>query len=52
MTIGERVTWRGLNREHSGTVVGFYRDCAVVELPNGKRVLLDNKPKENEQTSK
>ena len=44
MTIGERVTWRGLNREHSGTVVGFYRDCAVVELPNGKRVLLYNKP--------
>ena len=44
MTIGERVTWRGLNREHSGTVVGFYRDCAVVELPNGKRVLLDIKP--------
>jgi hypothetical protein len=44
MTIGERVTWRGLNREYSGTVVGFYRDCAVVELPTGKRVLLDNKP--------
>jgi hypothetical protein len=43
MTIGERVTWRGLNREYSGTVVGFYRDCAVVELPTGKRVLLDNK---------
>lgn len=44
MTIGERVTWRGLNREYCGTVVGFYRDCAVVELPTGKRVLLDNKP--------
>ena len=49
MTIGERVTWRGLNREHSGTVVGFYREWAVVELPNGKRVLLDNKPKEEKK---
>lgn len=43
MTIGERVTWRGLDREYCGTVVGFYRDWAVVELPTGKRVLLDNK---------
>ena len=49
MTIGERVTWRGLNRESCGTVVGFYREWAVVELPNGKRVLLDNKPKEEKK---
>ena len=49
MTIGERVTWRGLNREYCGTVVGFYREWAVVELPNGKRVLLDNKPKEEKK---
>lgn len=49
MTIGERVTWRGLNREYCGTVVGFYREWAVVELPTGKRVLLDNKPKEEKK---
>ena len=49
MKIGERVTWRGLNREYSGTVVGFFREWAVVELPNGKRVLLDNKPKEEKK---
>ena len=42
--IGERVTWKAINRNYTGVVVGFYKDFAVVEIDgSGKRTLLDNR---------
>ena len=46
MTIGDRVSWRSLNRDYTGTVVGFHRCWAVVELPNGKRSLVYDKERD------
>ena len=40
---GDRVSWRAINRECTGTVTGFYRTFAVV-VPDGSQgvVLLQN----------
>lgn len=44
MTIGDRVSWRSLNREYTGVVTGFRRDFAVVRIDGSeKSVLLNNK---------
>ena len=51
--IGERVTWKAINRNYTGVVVGFYKDFAVVEIDgSGKRTLLDNKPSTNQKPAK
>ena len=40
---GERVTWRGINRDYTGVVDGFFGAFAVVRVEqSGKAVLLAN----------
>ena len=42
--IGDRVSWKAMNRDYSGTVTGFYRSFAVAQIDGTRKcVLLDNK---------
>lgn len=42
--VGERVSWRSINRDFTGVVKGFYKSFAVVAIDgSGKRTLLDNR---------
>ena len=40
MTIGDRVSWRSLNREHTGVVTGFRKDFAVVRIDGSEKSVL------------
>lgn len=47
---GERVTWRGINRDYTGVVEGFFGAFAVVRVDqSGKAVLLANETIKNNQ---
>lgn len=44
MSIGERVSWKSINKDYTGIVTGFFRDFAVVRIDgSSKSVLLQNK---------
>lgn len=48
MSIGERVSWKSINKDYMGIVTGFYRDFAVVRIDgSSKSVLLQNKQSNN-----
>ena len=50
---GERVTWRGINRDYTGVVDGFFGAFAVVRVDqSGKAVLLANETIKNNQNEK
>ena len=41
--IGERVSWRGMNRDYTGVVTGYHGPFAVVRIDgSAKCVLLQN----------
>lgn len=51
MQIGQRVSWRSLNLDYTGEVVGFSRGFAVARIDgSGKSVLIgeqENQPTNN-----
>lgn len=40
LTIGERVSWRGLNREYTGEIEGFYGPFAIATIEGTDRKVL------------
>ena len=52
--IGDRVAWRGINRDYTGRVKGLYREFVIVEIDSehGRAVLLSNNPKHYKQADK
>ena len=48
MSIGERVSWKSINKDYTGIVTGFFRDFSVVRIDgSSKSVLLQNKQSNN-----
>ena len=46
MKPGDRVRWRGLNRDYSGEVIGFRNGFAVVRIDGTAKVVLMGKKEE------
>lgn len=38
--IGDTATWRGINREYTGVIVGFHGPFAVARMDGSARVVL------------
>ena len=44
-SIGQQVSWRGVNRSYTGVIVGFHGPYAIARIDGtGKSVLLGYKP--------
>lgn len=43
--IGDKASWRSVNRDYTGVIVGFHGNFAIARINgSGKSVLLQNKP--------
>ena len=40
MMTGQRVTWNGVNRTMSGTVIGYHNGFAVVRIQDSTKCIL------------
>lgn len=44
-SIGQQVSWRGINRDYTGVIVGFFGPYAIARIDGtGKSMLLQNEP--------
>ena len=49
-SIGQQVSWRGINRDYTGVIVGFFGPYAIARIDGtGKSMLLGEVPKKQKQ---